>query len=105
MDEYKIEISRVLIELIRLLEKAGLINRIDFIEQLGAIDLYVFKKSKKYNYSVVAKQLEKMPVFLPIDRKRAVYAKKILEKELGRKVSKKKAMVGYMEGYIFTVAD
>lgn len=101
MSDFESEVGRVLVELINILDKIGVISKIRLIDQIGVEDIVVIKESKRYNYSKIAEYLKYNPVFIPIDRKRAVYAQKRLKEILGTEVFKKPTRLGYIYGYLF----
>jgi len=101
MEDVEKAVGKAIVDLIDVLDKIGIISKIKLIEQLGSEDIVIIRESRRYNYSKVAEFLKDHPVFIPIDRKRAVYAQRRLREILGKDVYKKRTKFGYVDGYLF----
>jgi len=95
------KVERIIVDLVNELHKIGVVSKLRIAEALGTEEVVIAREMKRYNYGEVAKELLKRPVFLPIDRKRAVYARRRLEDILGKKVIKRRASFGPLDGYLF----
>jgi len=94
-------ILKALIELIDSLSRAKILNKDELIEFLSEREVFVVTEFKRLDYKLIAHKLKSMPVFLPIDRKRAYYARRRLEEILGRKVHRRRVRIENMVGYLF----
>jgi len=97
------ELESILLLLIEILSEKRIIDKDFIIDTLCSDRMLVLSPSKRYNYTEIAKELEYLPVFIPIDRKRALYARKVFEKVLGKPVTKRRYRIGDLTGYLFTL--
>ena len=98
------DLTELFAELVKALATMGLVDLGELVKRISAGDaLIVSAKNGKVDYREIAQVLPKTPVFIPGNRKKAYYATRRLEKMLGKKVAKKKAYYGSMEGFIFYI--
>jgi len=94
-------LEKIIVSLIHELHRIGVVNKNRIAEAIGIDEVFFVREMGRYNYVEIAEELKKHPVFMSVDRKRAVYARKKLEEILGTKVIKKRAKFGAAEGYLF----